>query len=143
MMIATGAFGPPSGDDNVPPRLPDGPSMLTCVSAAIAPAVAATTAANPSATSLMTRGPFEPPEYVKSVGHHHVRRKRPRRLPRRRGIVVACARASACQWCIPMEDEHARPDGHCPHRCSGGRFVAVGPRPDRRLCQVPRFLRPV
>src|SRR5689334_20853817 len=54
MMMAIGAFGPPSGAASVPCRVPEGPSMLSRVSAADTFAVALMTTASAVAASFMT-----------------------------------------------------------------------------------------
>src|SRR5215470_3710899 len=60
MMMATGAFGPPSGAASVPWRAPEGPAMLRRVSAADTLVVAARMMASIDAASFMTRRPMIP-----------------------------------------------------------------------------------
>src|SRR5215813_7933022 len=57
MMMATGAFGPPSGDASVPWRAPEGPSMFRRVSAADTFAVVAMMTASIDGTCFIIGRP--------------------------------------------------------------------------------------
>src|SRR5437667_4926396 len=99
MMIATGAFGPPSGAASVPWRAPDGPSMLRRVSAADALVAAARMTASVAAASFMTLCPTSRCVYQGNTTPGRsvttTRRIRFRPLPRQRESAVPC-RKSEC-----------------------------------------------
>src|SRR5262245_20684219 len=79
MMSATGAFGPRSGDARVPWRTPEGPSMLSRVSVADAPAVAARMMTSIAAASFIDaqtsiRMFSTREDDARVVGHYHPHR---------------------------------------------------------------------